>query len=175
MTDCGGGVIVRTDFSDEAAWQSFCVRLKQAEAEMSEAGQASDSPELEAEAPAEASSSADAEDVDMESDSSEDEDDTTDVLIKVINPTVPEEQAIFQNISNLSALRLLNDIDVRPAPSPPPGTKRITPQNTLIDQGGWQEIYSGLNIWIYDAISNSDSCLRLVSQAGDLSLYGTAT
>ncbi|KAG6866634.1 hypothetical protein C0991_000744 [Blastosporella zonata] len=79
----------------------------------------------------------------------------------------------FQDISNLTALRLLNDVDIRPAPKLPAGESRIKPQNRLIDQGTWQEIYSGMNIWIYDAQSNTDQCVRLVSQEGDI--YGTAT
>jgi len=43
----------------------------------------------------------------------------------------------------------------------------------LIDQGGWQEIYLGKQLWIYDSRSNSDDCVRVVSQVGDF--YGTAT
>jgi hypothetical protein len=77
------------------------------------------------------------------------------------------------NISNIVALRLFNDVDVRLAPSPPTGTKRISPQNPLIDQGGWQEIYTGKNLWIYDTNSNSDECVRVVGQEGDF--YGTAS
>jgi len=49
----------------------------------------------------------------------------------------------------------------------------MSPPNRLVDQGGWQEVYEGHTIWVYDALSNSDQCVRLVSQAGDF--YGTAT
>jgi len=94
-------------------------------------------------------------------------------LIKVVNPVSTEHRLIFRNMSNLTALRLLNAVDIRLSLSPPQGTARIDPPNRLIDQTGWQEIYSGLNIWIYDTLSNSDRCVRLVSQQGNI--YGTAT
>ena len=110
---------------------------------------------------------------------SESDDDASDVdnipapLIKVINPVSTEHRLIFTDMSNLRALRLFNDLDIRFSPSPPPGMTRISPPNRLIDQAGWQEIYSGRNIWIYDASSNTDQCVRLVSQQGNI--YGTAT
>jgi len=65
-------------------------------------------------------------------------------------------------------------VDIRPCPTLPEGTKqRIHPPNRLVDQGGWQEIYVGPTIWIYDTQSNKDQCARLVSPQGDI--YGTAT
>jgi hypothetical protein len=94
-------------------------------------------------------------------------------IIKIIDPVSEQERTIFRNISNLRALRLLSDVDLRPAPTPPAGTKRYSPPNRLVDKMGWQEIYTGLTIWIYDAQSNVDQCARLVSQQGDI--YGTAT
>jgi hypothetical protein len=94
-------------------------------------------------------------------------------LIKLVNPVSTEDRLIFENMSNLTALRLVNAVDIRLSPNPPPGTTRVDPPNRLIDQAGWQEIYSGLNIWIYDVLSNSDQCVRLVSQQGNI--YGTAT
>ena len=94
------------------------------------------------------------------------------MLLKLCSSQSADRDRIV-NISNLRALRLFNDVDIRPAPSPPPGTKRISPPKPLIDQGGWQEIYSGKNLWIYDLRSNTDECVRVVSQAGDF--YGTAS
>ena len=76
-------------------------------------------------------------------------------------------------MSNLRALRLFNDVDIRPTPERPVGTKPISPQCPLIDLRGWQEIYSGKNSWIYDALSNVDGSVRVVSQTSDF--YGTAT
>jgi hypothetical protein len=82
---------------------------------------------------------------------------------------------VLENISNIAALRLVNDLAIRPAPQPPAGTARIKPPHRLIDQGGWQEIYTGKNVWIYDARSNVDQTVRVVSQASSDSTYGTAT
>lgn len=93
-----------------------------------------------------------------------------DHIIKIVSrPGDP----LFDGISNLTALRLLNDVDIRLAPLPPSGTSRITPSNRLIDRNGLQEIYRGKTIWIYDRQSNADESVRLVNQEGDM--YGTAT
>ena len=86
----------------------------------------------------------------------------------------PADRARLTGLSNLAALRLLNDVDARRAPRPPPGTRRIRPPNRLVDHDGWQEVYAGKTVWIYDARSNADQCVRLVSQAG-AAMYGTAT
>ena len=67
----------------------------------------------------------------------------------------------------------INDVDVRPAPTPPTGTKRVKPPNRLVDCHGWQEIYAGKLVWIYDSKSNVDQCVRLVGQQG--AMYGTAS
>lgn len=159
-------MLIRTDFSDEDAWKAFFTRFKLAEEEMksNEADETSAAAESDSEA-------ATPEDAQMDSDSdSEDEAE----LITVINPDSTQERDLLSSISNLTALRLLNDVGIRVAPSPPHGTKRTTPSNPLVDYKGWQEVYSGLNIWIYDRKSNTDQCVRVVSQEGD-SVYGTAT
>ncbi len=90
-------------------------------------------------------------------------------IIKII----PNLDNIFNGISNLTALRLLNDASIRHAPSPPAGVSRVKPSNRLIDKGGLQEINTGKTIWVYDGHSNTDERVRLVSQQGDI--YGTAT
>ncbi len=92
----------------------------------------------------------------------------------VINAATPAEQARFAGLSNIAALRLFNDVDVRRAPAPPQGTRRIKPPNRLVDHDGWQEVYAGKTVWIYDARSNQDQCVRLVSQTS-AAMYGTAT
>ncbi|KAJ7647530.1 hypothetical protein FB45DRAFT_893676 [Roridomyces roridus] len=166
------GLLLRTDFSNEDAWQAFCTRLKSEEDEFIASVQP---------APADAGPSTSA-DVNMPDGNADDEDDSDSdeesgglsaPLIKLINPQTEQDRALVQNISNLRALRLLNDVDLRPAPTPPAGTKRYSPPNRLVDKKGWQEIYSGLTIWVYDAQSNTDQCARLVSQEGGV--YGTAT
>lgn len=95
------------------------------------------------------------------------------LILKVINCDIPEEISLFKNISNLKALRLFNDLDIRSCPALPPGAKRILNPHPLIDQDGLQEIYFGKNIWIYDSQSNLDECVRVVNQTG--AFYGTAT
>jgi len=165
------GLLLRTDFSNEDAWQAFYTKLQDSEEEFAES--------LEPEIKDDFSSGQDViTDVNVaegepESDSDESMSGVSTPLIKVVNPITTQDRIVFNNMSNLSALRLLNDVDIRPSPNPPPGTPRISPPNRLIDQAGWQEVYSGKNIWIYDALSNSDQSVRLVSQHGDI--YGTAT
>ena len=157
------GLLLRTDFSDEDAWQAFCSNLCASEEEFAEALQ----PEVK-------------EGILPEQDvTGSDSDESTNglpttPLIKVINPATAEDRLVFHNMSNLSALRLFNDIDIRRSPNPPPGKARINPSSRLIDQAGWQEIYTGVTIWIYDSLSNIDQSVRLVSQQGG-ELYGTAT
>lgn len=168
------GLVIRTDFSDDEAWNAFCQKIQTSQKEL-----LSDLTNGDAEADHEtpstkdvamqdvAESSANANDED--SDSSEESSD----IIKFINPTDETERTRIRNISNITALRLFNDVNIRQAPNPGPDTKSIFPQNPLIDQGGWQEIYIGKNLWIYDAKSNNDECVRVVSREGDF--YGTAT
>ncbi|KAJ7124947.1 hypothetical protein C8R44DRAFT_668843 [Mycena epipterygia] len=167
------GLLLRTDFSDEDSWQTFCARLKSEEQSFIESMQ----PPAPTEAAAQGSSTADVKMADSDEGDDESDDESTDGLsapiIKIIDPVTEQDKSIVQNISNLSALRLLNDVDIRPAPSPPAGTKRVSPPNRLVDKKGWQEIYTGLTIWVYDARSNTDQCVRLVNQQGDV--YGTAT
>lgn len=157
IDDVDGGVVLRTDYSNEEAWQSFLQKLKIAELEHKD----NSSPEEVGQA---------GEDGEEEGSDSED---TPGHLIKVIDASIPDEQALFEGISNLRALRLFNDVDVRPAPPLPTGTSRATPPNRLVDRGGWQEVYTGISLWIYDARSNTDQCLRLINPEGDV--YGTAT
>ncbi|GJE92156.1 hypothetical protein PsYK624_083090 [Phanerochaete sordida] len=169
----GLGIVLRTDFSNEDAWQAFHEKLQAAEAEFSSAP---DEP-MEAESSNTGESSKDKEQEmdqdDTEPDDAEADEDDNAPIFSVINPDAPEDRARLQGISNLTALRLLNDVDIRPAPAPAAGEKRIKPPNRLVDYHGWQEIYSGKTLWVYDARSNADQCVRLVSQQG--AMYGTAT
>ncbi|KAJ7755734.1 hypothetical protein DFH07DRAFT_959370 [Mycena maculata] len=167
------GLLLRTDFSNEDAWTAFCARLKSEE----EVLIASVQPTPAEAAAAAGASSGDvamaAADADNDSDSDEDEG-LQAPLVKISDAAVDASfKARVQDISNLRALRLLNDADIRPAPARPSGTARFSPPNRLVDKKGWQEIYTGLTIWIYDAQSNTDQCARLVSEKGDV--YGTAT
>ena len=179
----GLGVLLRTDFSNESAWQIFYARLQEAEAEF--ASDAADESMADADAadgvgPGAAPAADAGEDAVMDDEEDEDDDDGADVcgsggpIFHVVNPVDADARATLAGLSNLAALRLLNDVDVRRAPAPPAGTKRIRPPNRLVDHDGWQEVYAGKTLWVYDARSNADQCVRLVSQAG-AAMYGTAT
>ncbi|KAF9268813.1 hypothetical protein L218DRAFT_532334 [Marasmius fiardii PR-910] len=161
IENVAGGVVIRTDFSDEEAWRSFYEKLEEAEKEIT--GKEDPKP----------SNSTTGHDETQDGEEDGEEEDEDGKLIKVINPELSKERAIFENISNLTALRFFNDVDIRPSPLLPPDARRIAPPHRLIDQSGWQEIYVGVNIWIYDTKSNTDKSARLVSLEGDV--YGTAT
>ncbi|KAF4598409.1 hypothetical protein AB1N83_000632 [Pleurotus pulmonarius] len=164
------GILLRTDFSNEAAWQDFVTRLQVAEKDLIASLK-------EQETVADESAEGDgggANESRMDvSDSESEDDEESSPIIKLIAPDTAEERAQLTNISNLTALRLFNDVDIRPAPTPPTPKDRVSPPNPLIDVRGWQEVYSGVGIWIYDAKSNADQCVRQVSQEGHF--YGTAT
>ncbi|KAG7090894.1 hypothetical protein E1B28_009973 [Marasmius oreades] len=165
IENVAGGVVIRTDFSDEDSWRSIHEKLKEAEKEIT----GNDNPKSNNDTTTMDENNTDA-DMKEEDEEEEGEDGK---LIKTINPESPNERALFENISNLTALRLFNDVDIRPSPSLHPDARRISPPHRLIDQSGWQEIYTGVDIWVYDTKSNADSSVRLVSLQGDV--YGTAT
>ena len=154
------GIVLRTDYADESAWEMFLSKLRDGEEEIKT---------FLTNGEEDANSCADEQ---MDDDGSE-ESTGTPPLIKIINAASPELRMLFNDISNLTALRLLNDVDIRPCPTPQAGAKRINPPHRLIDQGGRQEIYTGRTLWIYDFQSNIDQCVRLVSGQSDI--YGTAT
>ena len=168
----GLGIVVRTDFADEGAWQAFYEKLQAAEAEFSSGPDEA----MGAEAPAEAGSSSNDNDAEMDEDVPEDaelDEGNSAPIFTVINPSDAAQRQLLEGISSLAALRLFNDVDIRPAPPLPAGEKRIKPPNRLVDCYGWQEVYTGKMLWIYDAKSNADQCVRLVSQQS--AMYGTAT
>ncbi|KAM6502414.1 hypothetical protein JOM56_002391 [Amanita muscaria] len=168
------GIVLRTDFTDESAWETFYTKLREAEEEIMKAFPTG-ADEVEYAHTHDSNAHVQMEDTEDQQDdtASEESSDASASLITVINATVPQVRDLFRDLTNVMALRLLNDVDIRHCPAPPSGTKRIQPPNRLIDQGGWQETYVGRTIWIYDTQSNIDQCARLVSQQGDI--YGTAT
>lgn len=171
------GILLRTDFSDEPAWLAFCSRLEEGEKEFTASPLEEDDTTMDdqpepnkATSPSGTAATTTAEDDDHESD----DENSLSAIFHIVNPSLSQERALLTNISNLAALRFFNDVDVRQAPTPPPDTKPIRPPNRLVDSGGWQEVYVGKNLWIYDAKSNSDQCVRVVSQTSS-DMYGTAT
>lgn len=185
---------MRTDFSEDDAWNRFLENLKEAEKEIiaqpTAASQPADDVQI-----VETFSSANSqvgpdqkdggEDADMDDeDSAEDEDDNSDPppIFAIIDPppSAPADRTLLTNISNLTALRLFNDVSVAPAPPLPlspsgwgTDTKRIKPGNRLIDFDKCVEVYEGKRVWVYDGKSNVDGSARLIS--GSPNIYGTAT
>jgi hypothetical protein len=157
----GLGILVRTDFSDGVAWRSFLAKLKEGEDEFSPSADEEDEPST--------SASADVK-RDGGKDGSEGSSDSG-PIISILDPS-PGIRPYFSDISNLTALRLLNDADLRKITTPP-NLKPFSPPNPIVDYDGWQEIYHGKTLWIYDVKSNRDQCVRLVSKRSDF--YGTAT
>lgn len=156
------GLLVRTDFTDQIAWEEFLRQLGQSERALLDS--------LKSTTRDDTTTSTD---VGMEEDASEsdsDPDSAPEHIIKVLSCT---GDSLFEDISNLTALRLLNDVDLRLAPPVPTGVTRIQRGNRLIDSNGLQEVYRGKTIWIYDKKSNLDASVRLVGPQGDI--YGTAT
>ncbi|KAI0780088.1 hypothetical protein C8Q74DRAFT_1199077 [Fomes fomentarius] len=191
----GIGLLVRTDYSDDEAWKAFGAKLQDAEAEFTAATDAAVNAKTVTEHEHEAHNAAQgaassfstdaggdsAMDIIEDGDNDNEDDDAVGAggslspIFYVVNaPAGDPLRAALTGISNLGALRLLNDADVRRAPRPPQGTKRIRPPNRIVDHDGWQEIYLGKPVWVYDARSNQDQCVRLVSQKG-AAMYGTAT
>ena len=169
------GLIIRTDFSNEEAWSEFCNQVQVSQKDFI-SDLINDSPDqLE-----ESTSIPMAEGNDIQKPKSDEADDDESEssneppdFLKILNPVEQSDRIRFTNMSNLRALRLFNDVDIRPTPERPAGTKPVSPSCPLIDVLGWQEIYSGKNIWIYDTLSNVDGSVRVVSQTSDF--YGTAT
>jgi len=164
------GLIVRTDFTDEPSWTAFCTRLQDSEKDLILGGD--DVDDNASKQPPQPDGMGNSEQDGGDDEDPEDED-TPPAIFHTINPSSPQERELLAGTSNLTILRLFNDVDVRPSPTPLRGTKRINPPNRLVDYHGWQEVYQGKNVWIYDTKSNTDQCVRVVNQSGDM--YGTAT
>jgi hypothetical protein len=177
-------VVVRTDFSDTTAWSEFLSTLHDGEKELLEVeasteedpagGASSDSdssseaePEPE-QAPARSTSGALAASAGLS---------TTHpaplAFFSVVDPQAAEDRVAVAGACNLAVLRLFVDADVRAAPAIPQGQKRFKPGHRLFDLDGFQEVYRGRSVWIYDAMSNADGAVRMVNLEGDV--YGTAT
>ncbi|VDB95336.1 unnamed protein product [Peniophora sp. CBMAI 1063] len=175
------GVIVRADYSNDAAWIEFCTLLRESEAEIL----AEDDPKATSAEPGtdegDGSDSSSEEDEDMAVEGSTEPSASGAAsaspapltFFSVLDFTSDAERARVVDMPNLALLRLIADADVRPAPAVPSGTKRVKPGHRLIDLNGFQEIYRGRSLWVYDAQSNVDGAVRMVNLEGDV--YGTAT
>lgn len=186
------GIVLRTDYSagSDESWAAFCGTLRDAEREFLADQEGSGS------APASKSAPDDDGDVEMapapvshphapggeESGDDEDEEGGSEEAEKELALfSLVSDSTRFDGISNLRALRLLFDVSVRAAPTPPSPLGSAHPQHQqkqqqkqhqhrLTCQRGLQETYDarGRTLWIFDARSRIDGCARLVSEAGDV-------
>lgn len=182
------GLIIRTEYSDDSAWSSFVEAVKAAEKDLN----ASDDEDMEEEATGEPSTSVSRVEVGSESESeSEEEEGDMEVDPRNEGPSVrmaKEDASLFifasppessplrsrlSGASNITILRIFNDVTVLHAPTLPSGSRRINPGHRLMDFDGLIEAYEGMTIWIYDERSNRDRAVRLVSLRPDS--YGSAT
>ncbi|EUC64975.1 hypothetical protein RSOL_495200 [Rhizoctonia solani AG-3 Rhs1AP] len=168
------GIVVRTHFdsNDEPAWDAFLTILEELERK----------------------SLADVPNIQMESDSDSEEDEEedeemakagpppityeSDAIFTVVDPVKQEAYQAWRdklsNASNIALLRLFNDASIVPSPSPSAtALKRIKPGHRLIDEDGFQEVYSGGTIWVWDHQSAKNQSVRLVSP--QVFVYGDAT
>jgi hypothetical protein len=171
-------VIVRTDFSDDAAWAKLRATV---EADEREGWQV-------------LSSSNPADDHGEDESSDEDGDESGEEPMDVetaINTaansgsgstnTAPDSRAfifvenpVFNGASNLQILRALCDLRIVKAHSLPLDFSGKSPApNRIMGRDGLREIYVGPQIWVQDSQSNADNTLRVVRNAG--AQYATAT
>lgn len=173
------GILVRADYSDDAAWTSFVENLMDAEKDLAipvdeESAEGSGSTAQNEEEDSE--SEDEDEDEQMASASGPSSGPAPASLFALLSP--PETSPLHSRItgiSNLTALRLVNDADAVRGPVPPPGTQRSSSDGVhrLSDLHGFVEAYRGPLVWIYDARSNSDRAARVVSQCAEG--FGAAT
>ncbi|KIO33576.1 hypothetical protein M407DRAFT_240978 [Tulasnella calospora MUT 4182] len=196
------GVIVRTDFSNDAAWDEFVSRVKEAEKEGvsglttgpgEEEGDGEEGEDSESSSDEEEEGDAQQMDVDPTG-GGEGSAPRAEVpsVFHIINPAPTDPlRALVENASNIRLLRLFNDVQIVPAPPKPrppqgdlfsgmPKKKQQQPQpekppsNRLVDKFGWKEVYPGRILWVFDAESNATGGVRVVN-SGDDSAYGSST
>ncbi|CAE6426856.1 unnamed protein product [Rhizoctonia solani] len=176
------GIVVRThlDSEDETIWHTFSAMLEDLERKS-----LADLPG----AQIENDSNSDSEEEEEESDRKNEDEEMaeagsppicyeSDALFVVVDPVNHEAYHALRdklsNASNITLLRLLNDVSITSSPtSPDSAPKRIKPGHRLIDEDGFQEVYTGGRIWVWDHQSAKDQTLRLVSPY--VFVYGDAT
>jgi hypothetical protein len=185
------GLIIRTDFSNKEAWDEFLRILadseKSGKEDLLSTGTGAEPMEVDDEEDEdESSDEEDEENVDPLPDPATGSTSATSqppfaedasafiIIDPSVNPAPHIAPEILLNASNIALLRLFNDVDIIPVPSLPPSNKRIKPAtNPLVDHTGFQEVYHGRLIWVYDSTSNRDGSVRAVRQKAGI--YGTAT
>ncbi|CUA75931.1 hypothetical protein RSOLAG22IIIB_01934 [Rhizoctonia solani] len=169
------GIVVRTHFdsNDEPAWGAFLKSLEQLERRS-----LADVSNVQMPMESDSDSGEEAEDEEMVETNQSPITYGSDAIFIVVDPIKQEAyQALrdrLSNASNIALLRLFNDVSIAPSPSPPASEpKRIKPGHRLIDEDGFQEVYSGGRIWVWDNQSGKNQSLRLVSP--QVFVYGDAT
>ncbi|KAI5118838.1 hypothetical protein M0805_006158 [Coniferiporia weirii] len=179
------GIVVRTDYSNDEAWGGFVDTLKEAEKDLAAPedvdAMAEDVPR--SDEPSASATQNEVEEGSASESESESEDDATGAgststnpvsLFALASPPASSPlRAHLSGASNLTALRLFNDVDTVRAPVPPTGTRRVKPGHRLVDLDGFVEAYVGPMLWVYDAQSNTDRAARVVNQR--VESYGAAT
>ncbi|KZW00474.1 hypothetical protein EXIGLDRAFT_721253 [Exidia glandulosa HHB12029] len=177
------GIVLRTDFTNDEAWSSVRAAIEATERDGWKAlsddvdgddgeessgssdgeGEGDNDDEMEVDAETAANTAANAE---PSTSTAESEPDTR-ALIFLSDPR-------FDGLSNIAALRLLNDVRItRSIERPLSHSGKSPAPHRLIARDGLREVYMGPQLWIYDAKSNTDRTVRLVERAG--AMYGTAT
>jgi len=145
------GLILRTDFSNDNAWNDFCEIVRRSERDGLQTESAS-------------SSAAAPEGSESESDSEDDE--PSDLLVFAFHNPPPEHRGILTNQTNLALLRLFLDVDISPSSLSPQKATEIVNKVPIFDCDGYQEVYKGPLLWAYDATSNQDGSVRLITSHG---------
>lgn len=170
------GILVRTDYTDEASWSNFLETFEKAEkAFLEDAATEEDDEGAESGDDGPDAMDVDRDDKDAESSSSSEDDSGPPKMFHILSN--PDQ---LKNLSNISILRLTSDASLHVAPPTPepiigmPKAKPLPPHR-LTSRQGLREVYAGSpNVWVYDLKSNSDGCLQSVSSQGP-NLYGCAT
>ncbi|GAB1521742.1 catabolic L-serine/threonine dehydratase [Rhizoctonia solani] len=182
------GIVVRThlDSKDEPTWNAFLTTLEDLErksfgdlpdAQMESDSDSDEEEEEEGQGEGEETSQRN-EDEEMADAGSKPICYESDALFTIVDPVNKEVYHTLRNklsnASNITLLRLFNDPSIAPSPSLSDNApKRIKPGHRLIDEDGFQEVYNGGRIWVWDYQSTKDQTLRLVSP--QVFVYGDAT
>ncbi|CAE7204430.1 unnamed protein product, partial [Rhizoctonia solani] len=167
------GVVIRTHFdsNDEPAWNVFLTSLEELERKS-----LADVPNIQPESSSDGDDDEESENEEMAEAGPPPITYESDAVFTVVDPIKQEAYQPLRdklsNASNITLLRLFNDVSIALAPSPS-ASARIKPGHRLIDEDGFQEIYSGGRIWVWDHQSAKDQTLRLVSP--EVFVYGDAT
>ncbi|KAH7104847.1 hypothetical protein BKA62DRAFT_741550 [Auriculariales sp. MPI-PUGE-AT-0066] len=178
-------IIVRTDFSNDAAWAKLRATIESDEMEGWKAlsTDAEDAEEdLEDGSDEEEGDDEGGEEVDETNEQDAQTATNTAANASSSSSEVPdyhvfifvEDASLFNGASNLRVLRALSDVRiVRSISRPLSHSGKAPAPNRLIGKDGLREVYIGPQVWVQDTQSNTDETLRVLLGAG--AMYGTAS